>query len=93
MYVPEHFAERDRGRLCELMRRNSFATLISISGDTPVISHLPLLVEPDEGPDGYLYGHFARANSHWRALSGAANDLVFKSITVEEPRVGKRAGH
>ncbi|MBB3230212.1 FMN-binding negative transcriptional regulator [Halomonas stenophila] len=33
-------------------------------------SHLPLVLERGEGELGTLYGHFARANPHWRELGG-----------------------
>jgi transcriptional regulator len=37
---------------------------------------LPLLVQ-DEGEHGTLLGHFARANPHWRELSGRETLVVF----------------
>ena len=39
-------------------------------------SHLPLLLEPGEGELGTLYGHFARANPHWRALPDSGEVLA-----------------
>jgi len=39
-------------------------------------SHLPLLLRPDEGPNGTLYGHFARANPQWKELQEGAEALV-----------------
>lgn len=76
MYIPEHFAERDRDRLFDLMRRNSFAMLVSVRDGVPIVSHLPLVVEPNDGGGGCLYGHFARANPHWQALAGGQHALV-----------------
>ena len=31
-------------------------------------SHLPLLLDENEGEKGTLYGHFSRANHHWKRL-------------------------
>ena len=39
-------------------------------------SHLPLLLNPDEGPNGTLYGHFAKANPQWRDLQKGAEAMV-----------------
>jgi transcriptional regulator len=38
--------------------------------EVPFASHLPFLVEPDAGSNGYLWGHMARANPHWPTLAG-----------------------
>jgi transcriptional regulator len=39
-------------------------------------SHLPLLLNTDEGPNGTLYGHFAKANPQWKELQNGAEALV-----------------
>jgi transcriptional regulator len=39
-------------------------------------SHLPLLLNTDEGPNGTLYGHFAKANPQWKELQDGAEALV-----------------
>lgn len=70
MYIPRHFAENDRSTLFGLMRQNSFGLLVTVCDGTPQISHLPFVVDAGEGPDGALYGHFARANPHWKSLLG-----------------------
>ncbi|MDN3557406.1 FMN-binding negative transcriptional regulator [Halomonas maura] len=41
-------------------------------------SHLPLVLERGEGALGTLYGHFARANPHWRELEGRRVLAVFQ---------------
>ena len=52
------------------MRNNSFAVLTSSGEGGLVASHLPLLIDPDAGPNGHLLGHMARANSQWRRVEG-----------------------
>jgi transcriptional regulator len=70
MYVPATFAKTDTARLHEFMRSNSFAVLTSSGEGGLVASHLPLLIDPDAGPNGHLLGHMARANSQWRRVDG-----------------------
>jgi transcriptional regulator len=36
------------------------------------VSHIPLLLAPEEGPYGTLYGHVARANAHARCAGAPA---------------------
>ncbi len=77
MYTPNFNLVEDRATLLEAMGRYSFAVLYGPGTEgRPVATHLPLVVE-DDGPHGVLYGHFARANSHWRALAGQEALVVF----------------
>ncbi|MDH3601603.1 MAG: FMN-binding negative transcriptional regulator [Candidatus Tectomicrobia bacterium] len=66
MYIPKLFREADQAALHDLMRANSFATLISQHDGAPYASHLPMLLQADAGPHGTLVGHMARANPQWR---------------------------
>src|SRR5687767_13573860 len=70
MYIPAHFAEREIAKLHEAIERYSFATLVSNSAGELFASHLPLLLEPRNGPHGTLVGHMARANPQWREAAG-----------------------
>jgi len=78
MYTPRAFAVDDPAALRELMRRHSFATLITAPDGIPVATHLPLLLE-DRGEQGTLVGHVARANPQWRVFDGRAEALVIFS--------------
>ncbi len=40
---------------------------MTAGADGPIVSHLPMLIDPDPAPDGSLIGHIARANPQWRA--------------------------
>lgn len=70
MYVPSAFEESDPAILQAFLKRHGFATLVSAGEHGPVASHLPLLLDPDVGPQGTLLGHMARANPHWRDVRG-----------------------
>jgi transcriptional regulator len=81
MYSPKFNQVHDRGILLEAMRTYSFATLFGPVSNEPAATsgsatHLPLVVK-DEGAQGLLEGHFAKANPHWQALSGRETLVVF----------------
>lgn len=76
MYLPAAFRQDDRDELHRQMRATPFALLISAGADGVLASHLPLLLEPDEGEFGTLYGHFAKANPHWRELPDGCEALA-----------------
>jgi len=76
VYIPDAFRETDRKALHQLMRQNSFATLITIDGGVPLASHLPILVDSDRGDHGTLCGHMARANPQWRDFSDGREALA-----------------
>ncbi len=78
MYRPAHFVEDDRETLFALMRRYDFATLVTMAGDAPMATHLPLLVDPGRGANGTLLGHVSRANKQWRGFDGAESLAIFR---------------
>lgn len=62
MYLPPHFQEDRLPVLHDAIRQARLATLVTAGADGPEANHLPMLLEPAEGPHGTLYGHLARAN-------------------------------
>lgn len=70
MYLPKHFAESDPSKLFDFIQVNSFGILFSTHQGQPFASHLPFLIERDEGANGCLWGHLAKANSQWQDLTG-----------------------
>ncbi|SFJ57547.1 FMN-binding negative transcriptional regulator [Planctomicrobium piriforme] len=78
MYVPSSFRETDLATLHEFIDRHSFATLISQVGDEPFATHLPLLLNASQGPQGTLSGHMARANSHWQSAASQRVLAIFR---------------
>ncbi|MCQ4286569.1 FMN-binding negative transcriptional regulator [Pseudomonas stutzeri] len=77
MYLPAAFRQDDLTELHAQIQANPFALLASTGSGGMQASHLPLLLEPEEGEFGTLYGHFARANPHWRELHVAEALAVF----------------
>jgi len=57
------------------MREARLATLVTATAEGMIATPLPLILAPDEGPYGTLYGHVARANPQW-TLAAAGDALV-----------------
>jgi transcriptional regulator len=76
MYIPAAFRENRLDVLHDLIRQNSFGTVVSHGAEGMVASHLPLLLDSERGPHGTLRGHVARANPHWQEFQDEAEVLV-----------------
>ena len=76
MYVPPVFKEDDPQRLAAFIQKYSFATLVSGSKGSPQASHLPFLFDESRGKLGYLRGHMAKANPHWKSVGQDQESLA-----------------
>ncbi|MFL1546198.1 FMN-binding negative transcriptional regulator [Pseudomonas sp. O39] len=76
MYTPRAFALEDLPELQQLIQHTRLAQLVTFGEQGLQASHLPLLLNPDEGPYGTLYGHLAKANPQWRELQNGNEALV-----------------
>ena len=76
MYVPRAFAVDDIQILHQQMQASPLPVLVTHASQGLHASHVPLLLDPDEGPYGTLYGHLARANPHGKALAEGTETLV-----------------
>lgn len=76
MYNPKAFAVEDLSQLHQMMDDCRLAVLITQGEQGLQASHLPLLLDTQQGPNGRLYGHMARANPQWRDLEAGAEALV-----------------
>jgi transcriptional regulator len=75
MYIPKEFLI-PLPLAKAFIRRYSFATLVSAGSGPPVASHLPILFRPDEGLQGKLAGHVAKANLQWKSFTESQPVLV-----------------
>ncbi len=66
MYVPPAFREDDRDSIHAAIRSVGLATLVTATDEGLIGTPLPLFLAPDEGAEGTLYGHVAKANPQWR---------------------------
>ncbi|MFO0937087.1 MAG: FMN-binding negative transcriptional regulator [Gemmataceae bacterium] len=77
MYIPAHFHQTETPALLDAIERYSFGLLISNRQGQPFATHVPLILERDNGPHGSLVGHLARANPQWEELAGQSVLSVF----------------
>ncbi|MCG4452797.1 MULTISPECIES: FMN-binding negative transcriptional regulator [unclassified Pseudomonas] len=78
MYTPPAFRQNDLALLHQQINACPLATLVNQGANGLQASHLPLLLATDEGEFGTLYGHFARANPHWRELLQGETLAIFQ---------------
>ncbi|MGE6384101.1 FMN-binding negative transcriptional regulator [Pseudomonas sp. NPDC078416] len=79
MYTPSYFKDEDLASLHKQIEATRLATLVTFDETGLQASHIPLLLEPTQGPQGTLYGHLAKANPQWKALeTGAEALLIFQ---------------
>lgn len=76
MYPNPAFRLDDLPSLHQHLQAHALALLVSQSATGPLVSHLPLWLDPSEGPYGTLYGHLARSNPQSRALVEDAGVLA-----------------
>ena len=72
MYLPNAFKEERVSVLHDAIHRAGLATLVSLTGEGLIASHVPLLIDPEPAPYGTLLGHLARANPQARGAIGDA---------------------
>jgi transcriptional regulator len=77
MYVPTQFAEDRKDVLHAAMRAAGLATLITMTADGMIASHVPLLLDAEAGPYGTLVGHLAKANPQAAAPPVAEALVIF----------------
>ena len=76
MYIPPPFNEDRTDALHGFIRDAGLATLVTMTADGMIASHLPLLLDPDQGPHGTLVGHLARANPQTTLTDPAVRAMV-----------------
>ena len=77
MYTPKHYAVTDRPKMFNFMKDNSFGILFSHTGDEPMATHLPFMIDENAGEQGLVLGHMAKANRQWRYADGQQVMVVF----------------
>ena len=66
MYVPPLFKEDRIDVLHAAIRRAGLATLVTMTADGLIASHVPMLLDREPAPNGMLLGHVARPNPQAR---------------------------
>ena len=76
MYTPKAFEVTDLPMLHAAMKQSGLATLVTITANGLVATHLPLLLDETRGAYGTLTGHVSRANVQWRETDPDAEALI-----------------
>ena len=76
MYTPKAFEVTDLPLLHAAMKQSELATLVTITTQGLVATHLPLLLDETKGEFGTLTGHVSRANLQWRETDTNAEALI-----------------
>jgi transcriptional regulator len=76
MYTPSAFAIDDLQELHQQILATRLAILVTDGEQGLQASHIPLLLDAGQGPNGTLYGHLAKANPQWQELQNGAEALV-----------------
>jgi len=81
LYLPPAFREDRIDAIHEAIARSGIATLVTLTADGLIASHVPMLLDPEPGPYGTLLGHLARPNPQAKgALSGVEALAIFQGL-------------
>jgi transcriptional regulator len=76
MYTPKAFEVTDLALLHAAMKQSELATLVTMTTQGLVATHLPLLLDETKGEYGTLTGHVSRANLQWRETDTNGEALI-----------------
>jgi transcriptional regulator len=79
LYVPPLFKEDRIDVLHAAIRQSRLGTLVTLTADGLIASHVPMLLDPEPSPYGTLLGHVARPNPQARgAVAGVQALAIFQ---------------
>lgn len=78
MYTPSYFKDEDLASLHRQIEGTRLATLVTADESGLQAIHVPLLLDPDAGPNGTLFGHLAKANPQWKTLAAGEALVIFQ---------------
>ena len=76
MYVPPLFKQDDIDVLHDAIRHAGLATLVTLTQDGLIASHVPMLLDTEPAPYGTLLGHLARPNPQARGPAPGVQALA-----------------
>ena len=77
-YPPKHHQESDFNNVIEVVKNFPFGTLITVKGNEPLITHIPIVYEQDGSAYGKLVAHIDKFNPQVATLTdGAVVTAVF----------------
>jgi transcriptional regulator len=76
MFIPNKFKMTEIADKHQFIHEHGFGVVISSVNDMSA-THLPFVLHTDEGEQGVLYAHCAKANPHWKNLEGQNVLVIF----------------
>ncbi|MGA2663990.1 MAG: FMN-binding negative transcriptional regulator [Nitrososphaerales archaeon] len=77
MYNPKWFKEDRLELLHAEIKEIGFGTLVTTTKASGIMaSHIPVMLDPEKGERGTLFGHIARGNAQWRDTMAGSEALV-----------------
>jgi transcriptional regulator len=76
MYTPKAFEVTDLALLHAAIQQSGLATLVTMTTRGLVATHLPLMLDENQGEYGTLTGHVSRANLQWRETLPETEGLI-----------------
>jgi transcriptional regulator len=76
MWSPAAFREERLDVLHKAIQESGLATIVSVTSEGIIATHVPTVLVANEGPYGTLYGHFARDNPHAKVISSEIDALA-----------------
>jgi transcriptional regulator len=77
MYTPSSFRQEDVAVLREMMTRIGFVSLVTNTATGLLATHAPVLFDTNNGEQGTLRGHIARANPQWQTATEDESLAIF----------------
>ena len=74
MYIPGNMKMDDLSTAHDFIDEFGFGVIVS---DSLTGTHLPFVLHRDEGDNGVLYSHCAKANPHWKELDNKEVLIIF----------------
>jgi len=75
MYIPKSFQNNNIEKLHQFIERFNFATLISHNSNETHVTHVPVMLNREQGPYDTLVWHMAIPNPHAKEFNGSKNAL------------------
>jgi transcriptional regulator len=76
MYIPPLFKEDRLDTMQDVIREADLGLLITHGTTGLFATHLPILFDPEPGPNGALIGHIAKANPQWETAEPGQDGLA-----------------
>jgi transcriptional regulator len=80
MYIPPAFRIAELAEMHEMMWEARSATLVTATDAGLIATRLPMLFDADEGQNGTLYAHVARANEQWKLVPTGEALAIFNGL-------------